>query len=168
MGNRGTVDWTDLEIQEGKTEMFLEWLKEDDAPQWMEGINPRFPRGQQTTVADNYKGEKKTLRDNIFKDVERMKNRESLGEAIAYSLFEDTKVIGYWYEGFCLLLRELAVFLEGDVRVLGEGDDGIANITFEDGDVRVSIAEYQWSNHTIEELGTLPELPDEVKLVRKL
>jgi len=154
MGNRGSLDWHDVEIK--NEEAFKDWLKDDTIPDHI----LKCAKGD----IENYKVEVKWLKEALLK----VPSNESLVDALLSALFDDTKVIGYWYTGTCLVLRELAMFLTGDARVIGEGDDGVAVIRWEEGEASVDIGTLEWHAHTFEELAGVPELPDEIKLVRTL
>ena len=58
------------------------------------------------------------------------------------------KIIQYWYGEFLDFLRDLAIFVEGEIHLRYETDHEYANIKFKDGECIIGIGEIEWTDYT--------------------
>ena len=58
-----------------------------------------------------------------------------------WGLYDDTKLIGYWYDEDVLLFRNISKYIEGKVRWIYETDEQMAIIRFENGKTTFEIGE---------------------------
>ena len=70
---------------------------------------------------------------------------------ISFNGMDGWKIISYWYDHFVLFLRDLAVFLEGDIYLDFENEDEGGNIRFSDGEVIITTGVMEWKTHKTEE-----------------
>jgi hypothetical protein len=86
----------------------------------------------------NYKDSNMLDGIGITKDtLDNLKNEDQ----ISFQDMDGWKIISYWYQDFVMFLRDLAVFVDGEVSFIFETDEEFANITFNDGDVKIKIGE---------------------------
>jgi hypothetical protein len=67
-------------------------------------------------------------------------------------LFDERKIISYWYEETCKFLKFIAKYIEGEMRLDFETDEEKAIITFEKGECKVNLGIMEWKNFSIDEM----------------
>lgn len=97
------------------------------------------------------------------------------GESIiSFYGWDNWKIISYWYSEMVMVLRDLAVFINGNVELEFENNDEAGEIWFEDGNCIIKTAQLQWQYNKPEDILSnkeLLEMPDKVKeslLARKI
>ena len=163
------VRW-DFEITPENQKRFAEWLADKDVPSFLKH-DEKMPDGTSIRAYSTYESEKKGfVADMEHFNIMNADNTE-LAEQIAEVFFQG-KIIGYWYSGYCEMLREFAQFVtSGYVMLRYETDEAYAIISFKDGDVRIKEVSFSWEHEkmdTIEEFAKIPKLPDEIKLFRSI
>ena len=91
-------------------------------------------------------------------------------ECFSFNGWDGHKIISYWYMETLEILRDLAVFIEGYVRLRGEDDEQHAYITFEKGKCKIRIGITNWGDCSLESLwhdfkdkkSKMPPLSDEL------
>jgi hypothetical protein len=80
---------------------------------------------------------------------------------------DDHKIIEYWYDGFVMFIRDLAVFISDDGRMeLDCTTDSKANLLFDEGIVTIEIAHMDWETYTANTMGkNIPDMSDELKKI---
>jgi len=75
------------------------------------------------------------------------------------------KIISYWYDMFVQFLRDVAVFLEGNIELEFESNDEGGRIEFTDGKCIIHTGVMSWTESEAEEFTKLPPLNKELKSV---
>lgn len=110
-----------------------------------------------------YKSYSEELRTNLTT------HKNVRAEEAIESIFEDRKIIQYWYYDFCLFLRDLAEHIEGTITLIYETEEEHAVITFKDSQAFVEIGVINWADKiSIDEFAGLPDLTAKEKLSRKI
>jgi len=98
-------------------------------------------------------------------------------EMLDFSGMDGWKIISYWYGDFVTFLRDIAVFVEGDVCLEFENPSEAGGIAFRNGKCIITTGYMEYTEHSPEEMGhgfnkgRLPGLPDELRsalVLRKL
>ena len=63
-----------------------------------------------------------------------------------YNLFDDTKLIGYWYDEDILFFRNVSKYIEGEAKWIYETDEQMVIIKFENGKTTFELGEMSFRN----------------------
>jgi len=119
-------------------------------------------------------------KENLIKFLEQGKTKgykewvEALkieGNNLDFSGWDGWKIISYYYDEFVNLLRDLAVFVEGEVNLEFESHEEGGWFEFHDGKCTIHCGQMNWSEHTPEEMAKIPPLSKELQdvlVLRKL
>lgn len=147
MGDPSFFDWEDVEIKD------LDGLKK-----YLADLKAGKYDGRTPTKPEKGCGE--TV--EISKD----------GTTLSFEGMDDWKIISYWYENFVCFMRDVAIFIEGEVHWTFQNNDLGGYVEFRDGELTIHCGEMQWSEYTAEEMCEpqkgfrkgIDELPEELKL----
>jgi len=100
---------------------------------------------------------------------------ETLGEGplnkdVSFTgIFDNKKIISYWYDGFCYFMRDFAEFVEGEVELAYEDGETFVKMIFNNGNLYVSNGAITYGERLdIEDYNGLASLPDREKLRRNV
>jgi hypothetical protein len=152
MGMYTSVMSSDIEIM--RPVQLKEWLMDKKVPVYvkMKGMRGSAPRTDDCST--EYVCWTETL----------LKERDTEMD-IPYEFFNERKIIGYWYPGFLMFIRDLAQFVEGEVELQYEDGRSYAKIIFKDKDCKIAHGELSYDEP--EPLDLMP-LPHHEQLQRKL
>ena len=159
MGMYSYVDWSEIEFR-GRTSQanFEDWLGDLKCPKYVPDLD-KYGQGE---LPEQYVKEKERVK-------EAWEKSENNPEKFIEEWLEDTKVISYWYDGFCYILRDIAMFFEGEIHLNFEQKDEAWNIHFEDGQCLVERGLMKWDKkETLEQNGFVEQLPSKEKLFRAI
>ena len=74
-------------------------------------------------------------------------------KTISFEGYDGWKIISYWYAEFCAFLRDIAVFIEGEVIWTFENQDEGGYVTFKNGKATIHAGNMAWNDYTPEEIG---------------
>ena len=83
----------------------------------------------------------------------------------SFETFDDMKIISYWYEEFVTFLRDIAIFIEGDVHWTFENNEEGGYVSFQDGNCTIHTGQMQWEESTTEQIRTPPPMPKQLKAI---
>ena len=87
----------------------------------------------------------------------------------ADEMFDNNKIIGYWYEEWCIFMRDVAMFFEGEVTLQYEEPEYFAKLIFKEGMFFVRLGETKYGVPVnIDKFAKIPKLPDREKILREL
>ncbi len=142
MGSYTTVEYSDIEVAN------MAGLKK-----YLEDVK-----------AGKYKPFTKKHKDRYSREL----NYESFQQwANALEIKEDTlnfsgwsgwKIISYWYDELVILLRDLAIFIDGEVYLEFESHEEGGKIEFDDGECTIHTGTMEWHSNTAEDFTNLPKL----------
>ena len=79
------------------------------------------------------------------------------------------KIISYWYEEFVAFLRDIAVFIDGNVYWDFENDDESGYVEFIDGEVIINTGQMNWQQSKPDDVRDGLKVQDEkIKAVKML
>ncbi len=91
---------------------------------------------------------------------------------LSFSGMDGWKIISYWYPMFVEFLRDIAVFVEGEVYLEFENHDEAGHISFHDGECVISAGLMEWHNYSPAEMrDNIPPLSADLEsalVLRKL
>lgn len=151
MGMYSSVVECDVGVVTGSEQKMKEWLAQKKAPAYVK-----------KDAAEEYLWWK-----DLCKEVMDAKYQSTSFSEI----FDDKKILGYWYEGFGFFVRDLAQFVEGSVVWQSEGGDERVCMSFESGMVRFESAEWKWAGERVvveEWFNNIPALPKQEQILRRL
>jgi len=93
-----------------------------------------------------------------YKDYLTFLDIDKTNKTVSFEKFTEMKIISYWYTSFVTFLRDIALFIEGEVYWEFENDDEGGYVTFEDGKVTIHTGQMQWGENTPKE--TRPNIPE--------
>jgi len=158
MGMYSYLDYHDLELVGSKDES----IKIREFITFVKDLATHCPKYIPDTVRSHFISEAELLHGKLEGDATDI-------EKIAYALFDDMKIISYWYEGYLYLLREVAQYLSGTAKLNFETNDEFAEINFEDGEASVKTGQVVWGDfEDVDTFSSLTPLPDDAKVLRKL
>lgn len=70
-----------------------------------------------------------------------------------FNFMDDWKIVSYWYKDCCQFFKEIALYIEGNVRFDGEDGEQCANIEFEEGICKISCGNMEYNDYTPENIG---------------
>lgn len=85
------------------------------------------------------------------------------GENLSFQGMDGWKIISYWYKHFAMFLRDLAVFVEGQVYLEFESSDEGGWFEFHNGKCIIHTGVMQWTESTPEDFEDLPPLSLELQ-----
>ena len=114
-----------------------------------------------------YSGDAKYLVDKL--KISYSKSRECY--MLDFEGWDGHKIISYWYDNMVELLRDIAVFVEGDVSLTFETQEEGGRIEFENGECIIHTGQMNWHENSPEELGTAEPMDDwiqNIKVAKKI
>jgi len=69
-----------------------------------------------------------------------------------FYLFDEWKIISYWYDEFVMFLRDIAIFIEGQVVLEFENESEAGHILFENGECIITVGIMQYTKYSPEKL----------------
>lgn len=72
------------------------------------------------------------------------------GKTCDFYEMSDWKLISYWYTMDVQFLRDVAIFIEGDISLEFENNDEAGHISFSDGKCEIRTGVMTWNDHTPE------------------
>lgn len=142
MGSPSFFEWEDIKVidKDGLKEFRDKVLKAPVYPEIKEGYRESFDYKSYKEYWDQIKPEEFT-----------------------FEAFHEWKIISYWYSEFIAFLRDIAMFIEGEVHFSFESNDQASYITFENGKAIINIGEMKYTKHTPEYFGKIPKQPKSMK-----
>lgn len=130
---------------------FSAWLADTEVPSY---VAPND--------AKSYSGNKERTR-KAWTDSQYDENE------FADEMFDNNKIIGYWYEEWCFFMRDIAMFFEGEVTLQYEEPEYFAKLIFKEGRFLVRLGETKYEKEApIEVFAKIPKLPNREKILRSL
>ena len=80
--------------------------------------------------------------------------------------FDGWKIISYWYDEFLVFLRDIAVFIEGQVMLEFESHDEGGGIEFHNGECIIHTGRMAWSKISADKFAAkknMPKMSDEIE-----
>ena len=151
MGMYSSVLEVDMECV--KSDAFLSWLENKVVPEYLDKVVPEY------------------LEYESYKETALEAWLNSNGDEVEFfmQLLDSSKIIGYWYGGWSIFMRDLAQFFEGKVHLQYEEPEVFAMLYFKDGLFTVSMGEISYENPmSIEQIAEIPELPFKERMFRVL
>jgi len=83
---------------------------------------------------------------------------ELKNDVLSFEGMSDRKIISYWYDDTLVFLRDIALFIEGTVKLCFETDEEFAKLIFEEGECKIELAQLKFTEYSLNELtsGKLP------------
>lgn len=88
------------------------------------------------------------------------KDHPEISPVLNFEGMDGWKIISYWYEDFVQFIRDLAVFIEGNISFTYETDEEKAIIEFEDGQTTINIGVMKYEACSPEELSAINPMDD--------
>mgnify|MGYP001589190991 CR=1 FL=1 len=123
--------------------------------------------GMSSYISDEYvkiinmKGLEKYLKEN--QSNEWTKELVIKKDRLSFMGLDGWKLLSYWYDKCLKCLRDVAVFVEGEVHLTFESVDEAGIIKFENGKCILELGQMTYTDHPVEELRDIGELNDELK-----
>jgi hypothetical protein len=101
-------------------------------------------------------------KDGLIKAMEELKkNPETAGwveclkinnSCLDFYGLDGHKIISYWYDSFCLVLKAIAPYVEGSVFLNFENHDEGGYFTFEDGNCNITYGHMDWTTIPVDQI----------------
>ena len=111
----------------------------------LSGKNPNYDKDDLYLVQDG-------LRLNTAEDIDKLNPDD-----FDFGGMDGWKIIQYWYGNFVMFMRDLAVFIDGEVAFNYETEEEKAILRFKDGEVVIEIGRMEFHESSPESLGSRDE-----------
>lgn len=168
MGEYTSIQSCELEpIDENSFENMLDWLRKE-VPDYVAEDEVKNYKWLKDKMLKAYEDCKKSYESHPSYGKYEPRHDEYLYD-IVISVFDGLKLVGYWCNDFGYFIRDFAQFVEGELYLSLETNDGFAILEFEEGDVQIKLGEIRYDNSVhMSEIFNIPPLPEKELIRRQL
>ncbi len=101
----------------------------------------------------------------IYKNAVTIHKRKEFGDVLLdFDGLSNLKIITYWYPEFVSFLRDIAIFIEGNVELSFSDGESFAKIVFQDEECIIEIGEIEWEKYSPKDLRKdIVDMPGKLK-----